>query len=146
LQDTDLYLVLEDVFLLIESKSLLENVSLEKGFYGELPSVRIDRAQIKQVFLNLAANAIQAMPEGGKLTISASAGDGKAFIRFIDTGCGISEAVVNKIFDPFFTTKENGTGLGLAISYRIMEAHGGRLIVDSKPGQGSTFTVELPAL
>jgi signal transduction histidine kinase len=146
LQDTDLYLVLEDVFLLIESKSLLENVSLEKGFYGKLPPVRIDQAQIKQVFLNLSTNAIQAMPEGGKLTISASAGDGKAFIRFTDTGCGISEAVVNKIFDPFFTTKENGTGLGLAISYRIMEAHGGRLIVDSKPGQGSTFTVELPAL
>ncbi|MBS4023607.1 MAG: PAS domain-containing protein [Dethiobacter sp.] len=146
LEDMDLYLILDDIFLLIESKSLLENVSLEKDFCDNLPPVRIDSAQIKQVLLNLAANAIQAMPGGGRLTISASACGGKAFVKFKDTGCGIDEAITKKIFDPFFTTKENGTGLGLAISYRIMEAHGGHLFVESVPGQGSTFTVELPAL
>ncbi len=144
LKKADLYLVLDDIFLLIESKSLLENVNLERGYCTSLPTVRIDQDQIKQVFLNLATNAIQAMPGGGKLTISAYTQNMKVYVVFTDTGRGINSEVVKRIFDPFYTTKEHGTGLGLAISYRIIEAHGGRISVDSTPGAGSVFVVELP--
>ncbi len=144
LKKVDLYLVLDDIFLLIESKSLLENVNLERGYFTSLPTVKIDQDQIKQVFLNLATNSIQSMPGGGKLTISAYAQDGRVYVVFTDTGCGIHSEEVKRIFDPFYTTKEHGTGLGLSISYRIIEAHGGRISVDSTPGAGSVFIVELP--
>jgi two-component system sensor histidine kinase AtoS len=106
----------------------------------------VDPAQIKQVFLNLATNAIQSMPSGGQLTISTSTQDGKAYVEFRDTGCGINNVQLAKIFDPFFTTKESGTGLGLTISYRIIEVHGGRLSAKSTVGKGTTFIIELPAI
>jgi signal transduction histidine kinase len=146
LRETNLHAILEEIFLLIESKSLLENVELSKHFAKSLPLVNVDSAQIKQVFLNLATNAIHAMPEGGRLTISTSAEQGKAVVRFTDTGQGISEHQLAKIFEPFYPTKEQGTGLGLAISARIMENHHGRLTVESIPGKGTTFSLELPAV
>jgi signal transduction histidine kinase len=146
LRETNLHAVLDDIFLLIESKSLLENVNLTKLYARSLPAVKADTAQIKQVFLNLATNAIQAMSEGGRLTISTAAENGRAVVRFADSGCGMSEAQMARIFDPFFTTKEQGTGLGLTISARIIENHNGRLMVDSTPGKGTTFTLDLPAI
>ncbi|MDW7651972.1 MAG: ATP-binding protein [Bacillota bacterium] len=146
LREADLHVTLEEIFILIESKSLLENVELQKRYTKSLPLVKVDPAQIKQVFLNLATNAIQAMPSGGHLVISTAADRGKARVSFTDTGCGLEEAQLAKIFDPFFTTKEDGTGLGLTISYRIIENHGGRLSAVSTPGKGTTFTVELPAV
>lgn len=146
LREADLHVILEEIFLLIESKSLLENVDLRKKYTKSLPLVHVEPAQIKQVFLNLATNAIQSMPSGGCLTIFTSTQDGKALVEFSDTGCGMSETQLAKIFDPFFTTKETGTGLGLTISYRIIEAHGGRLTVKSTIAKGTTFTIELPAV
>lgn len=146
LRESDLHVILEEIFLLIESKSLLENVDLRKKYTKSLPLVHVDRAQIKQVFLNLATNAIQSMPNGGQLIISTSTKEGKAYVEFKDTGCGINNAQLVKIFDPFFTTKESGTGLGLTISYRIIEAHGGRLLAKSTVAKGTTFTIELPAV
>jgi len=143
-READLHIILEEILLLIESKSLLESVELRKNYARSLPLVKVDSAQIKQVFLNLATNAIQAMPLGGVLTISTSAGQGKAYVCFSDTGPGIEEASLSKVFDPFYTTKEGGTGLGLTISYRIAENHGGCLSVQSLPGKGARFTVELP--
>lgn len=145
LREADLHVILEEIFLLIESKSLLEDVELRKKYTKSLPIVHVEPAQIKQVFLNLATNAIQSMPNGGQLTISTSTQDGKAYVEFKDTGCGMNNAQLLKIFDPFFTTKESGTGLGLTISYRIIEAHGGRLSARSTIGKGTTFTIELPA-
>ncbi|MCL5981849.1 MAG: ATP-binding protein [Firmicutes bacterium] len=145
-READLHIILEEIFLLIESKSLLENVELRKNYARSLPLVKVDSAQIKQVFLNLATNAIQAMPLGGVLTISTSAEQGKAYVCFSDTGPGIEEASLSKVFDPFYTTKEGGTGLGLTISYRIAENHGGCLSVQSLPGKGARFTVELPVV
>ncbi len=144
LRETDLHQILDDILLLVESKCLLQNVGLEKVYAPALPPVKGDPVQLKQVFLNLATNAIQAMPQGGSLNIATTGGNGKIYIRFRDTGHGISPGNVEKIFHPFFTTKEQGTGLGLAVSYRIIDAHGGRILVDSTPGGGSTFTVELP--
>lgn len=146
LKEADLHVILEEIFLLIESKSLLENVEIRRKYAKSLPLVKADPAQIKQVFLNLATNAIQAMPAGGHLMISTTTENGNAVVRFTDSGCGIDEAQLAKIFNPFFTTKENGTGLGLTISYRIIENHGGRLYAQSVSGKGSTFTVELPAI
>lgn len=146
LKESDLHVILEEIFLLIESKSLLENVELHKRYTKRLPLVKVDSSQIKQVFLNLATNAIQAMPAGGRLTIATMADSGNAIVQFSDTGCGMDELQLLKIFDPFFTTKEQGTGLGLTISYRIIENHGGRLYADSIPGKGTAFTVELPAI
>ena len=145
LRKCNIHDILEDIFLLIESKSLLENVALQKEFAQSLPPIEVDASQIKQVFLNLATNAIQAMPKGGKLTISTSVSNGVVLIRFADSGCGMAESKVAKIFDPFFTTKEQGTGLGLTISYRIIETHQGRLYAESSLGKGTTFYVELPA-
>lgn len=146
LKKTDLHLILEEIFLLIESKSLLESVEIQKEYAKESIYVQAVPAQIKQVFLNLATNAIHAMPSGGRLTIATRTKKDKAVISFSDTGCGIEENQLTKVFDPFYTTKENGTGLGLTISYGIIENHQGRIYVDSIPGKGTTFTIELPII
>jgi two-component system, NtrC family, sensor histidine kinase HydH len=116
----------------------------------ELPRARADAEQLRQVFLNLAINGVQAMPAGGKLTISTSLRKGGRRggpwleVRFRDTGVGIAQADLKNLFIPFFTTKDKGTGLGLPISQRIIENHGGTIEVRSRPGVGSTFTVILP--
>jgi len=118
----------------------------------DLPPVRADAEQLRQVFLNLGLNALQAMPQGGKLTISsdvrrgARRGEPASFleVRFRDTGVGIPPGDLKNLFIPFYTTKEKGTGLGLPISQRIIENHGGTIEVRSQPGKGATFTVLLP--
>ncbi|NLZ37983.1 MAG: hypothetical protein GX893_00030 [Firmicutes bacterium] len=146
LKKIDIHIILEEILLLIESKSLLEDVNIYKNLSARLPAVEADPAQIKQVFLNIATNAIQAMPNGGNLTITTVVDKDKVRVQFADTGTGMTEAQLKKIFNPFFTTKENGTGLGLTISYRIIERHNGRIFAESKPGEGTTFTIELPAV
>ena len=121
-------------------------------FAERLPPVRADAEQLLQVFLNLSLNALQAMPQGGKLLISTGLrratrrGAAAAFleVRFRDTGVGIPPGDLKNLFIPFFTTKEKGTGLGLPISQRIIENHGGTIEVRSQPGEGATFTVLLP--
>jgi len=116
----------------------------------ELPRARADAEQLRQVFLNLAINAVQAMPSGGKLTIStALRKPGRRSmpmleVRFRDTGLGIPAQELKNLFIPFYTTKDKGTGLGLPISQRIIENHGGTIEVRSRVGVGSTFTVVLP--
>jgi signal transduction histidine kinase len=115
-----------------------------------------DRAKIRQVVTNLVSNGVEAMPEGGKLTVrgyacagsnsSPPGADGEfAVIEVADTGCGITPENRNRLFEPFFSTKRNGTGLGLAISYGIVKAHNGFIDVESQPGRGTTFSVRLPA-
>ncbi|HEU4683467.1 MAG TPA: ATP-binding protein [Nitrospira sp.] len=110
-----------------------------------------DAGQMKQALLNLIVNAIQAMPDGGTLTICAEQGGGDGsrtphvHLAVADTGIGISPAQRERIFDPFFTTKDEGTGLGLAIVHAIVEAHRGRIDVDSVAGRGTTFTIVLPS-
>jgi signal transduction histidine kinase len=114
------------------------------------PPARGDAEQLRQVFLNLALNALQAMPDGGRLTVTSALrrtrrGAPEAVeIAFRDLGTGIPQARLKNLFIPFFTTKEKGTGLGLPISQRIVENHGGRIEVRSREGAGSTFTVVLP--
>jgi two-component system sensor histidine kinase HydH len=107
--------------------------------------VLADPVQIRQVVTNLVTNAIQAMPEGGKLFISTGSSDGDAWISVEDTGTGIAPATLEKIFQPLFTTKAKGIGLGLAVCESLVRANGGKITVASEPGKGSTFTVHLLA-
>ena len=103
---------------------------------------------LEQVFLNLFLNAFNAMSEGGRLRIAVDRVRAEARVRVSDTGCGIAAADIGNIFDPFFTKApvSKGTGLGLSICYSIAKQHAGSIEVDSAPGEGSTFTVKLPAL
>jgi PAS domain S-box-containing protein len=111
----------------------------------ELPSVRGSASEIKEVFVNLILNAIDAMPSGGKLKITTSVQDGFAQAEFYDSGIGMNEEVMEHLFEPFFTTKGvSGTGLGLAVSYSTIERHGGTIHVESSPGRGTTFSILLP--
>ncbi len=119
-----------------------------KKVFGQLPVIACSPAQINQVVLNLLVNAAQATPEaGGSIVVRTNMRDPQhVAIEVADNGKGIPREVLPKIFDPFFTTKEagKGTGLGLSISFRIVQAHGGRIDVDSRPGVGTRFTVVLP--
>ena len=114
-------------------------------YWGEnVPQIKGDANQLKQAFYNLARNAMQAMPAGGRLTIRCSADDSFVMLSVSDSGCGIKPENIQKIFRPFFTTKNAGTGLGLMIVERIVREHGGSLAVDSRENAGTTFTISLP--
>jgi signal transduction histidine kinase len=113
---------------------------------NDLPTVLGDEGQIQQAFVALATNAIDAMPDGGTLTLRTAVSGPNVIVQIKDTGVGISPENLTKIFDPFFTTKDvgRGTGLGLAVCYGIVSEHGGRLDVRSIVGVGTTFTISLP--
>jgi PAS domain S-box-containing protein len=120
-----------------------ENVEVNNEIRQDFTAF-VDSYLIKRVMTNLILNAIQAMPEGGKLTITASSVDDKVSLSVQDTGVGISEENIPRLFQPLFTTKAKGQGLGLPVCKRIVEAHGGKFTVTSRVGCGSTFTVYLP--
>jgi signal transduction histidine kinase len=129
------------------ARNIIKHKAEVKKFYGELPSVECSPSKINQVFLNLITNAAQAIEDQGEIVISTKVKDDEHIaVSISDTGRGISEENLDKIRDPFFTTKEvgAGTGLGLSIVDEIIRSHGGELIVESKLGQGSTFSVILP--
>jgi signal transduction histidine kinase/HAMP domain-containing protein len=119
-------------------------ITVECTLADALPPVLVDADQVGQVLLNLILNAIEAMPTGGALTIQTEATTETVVARVIDSGTGIPPGNLEKIFQPLFTTKTKGIGLGLAVSRRLTEANGGTLTVESRPGQGSTFTVTFP--
>lgn len=110
----------------------------------EVPLVLGRPSEVREVLTNLILNAIDAMPDGGRLTVSTSCGNGRVRVAVADTGAGMDEGVVRKLFTPFFTTKPNGTGLGLSVSYGIVKRHGGSINVESEPGKGTRFVVSLP--
>jgi signal transduction histidine kinase len=109
-----------------------------------LPAVNFDPKQVHQVLINLLKNALEAMPDGGEITITSRVKGANAEISLSDTGEGMPPEVAGKIFQPYFTTKDKGTGLGLAICQGIISEHGGTISVTSAPGQGTTFTIQLP--
>jgi PAS domain S-box-containing protein len=109
-----------------------------------LPPVTFDPKQVHQVLINLFKNALEAMPEGGEITVTSRVKGANAEICIADTGVGLAPEVAGNIFQPYFTTKEKGTGLGLAICQGIISEHGGVVSVDSTPGKGTTFTIQLP--
>lgn len=144
LADVDLNAIVREVIQLVSHQAKKARVVLRDEYDG-LPTITGDADQLKQVFLNIANNAIAAMPEGGELAVTTEKSEGYSIVRFRDTGTGIPPDVLHRIFEPFFTTKKDkGTGLGLSISYRIIQDHGGRIDVESAGGRGTTFTVRLP--
>lgn len=110
----------------------------------ELPVVLGDESQLKQLIFNVTKNAMEAMQDGGSISIEADSDDDSVFLRVRDTGCGIDRDDISKIYEPFFTTKNNGHGLGMMIVMRIMREHGGQVGIDSTPGKGTTVTLQFP--
>jgi C4-dicarboxylate-specific signal transduction histidine kinase len=145
--------VLADVNQVVYNVLALTNKRLQHGRVAvqthlapDLPMLRIVPDQLAQVFLNIIINAVEAMPQGGQLTVRTQKTQDDKWVRitFADDGPGMDERTKASIFEPFFTTKHTGTGLGLAISYGIIERHGGQIQVESTPGLGSAFAVQLP--
>ncbi|MGQ9543542.1 MAG: PAS domain S-box protein [Candidatus Bathyarchaeia archaeon] len=128
----------------LSTMSIPDNIEVSLRINDDL-TLTADPNLMRRLFTNLMMNAVQAMPDGGKLTIEASRQDEETFISFQDTGVGIPQEIINKLFEPFFTTKSKGQGLGLAVCKRIIEAHKGVISVESKVGEGSTFTIRLPS-
>ncbi len=140
----DINLVVEESVLLLQSELGPAGINLVLELDQELPPIPYDFDRIKQVLINLIENAIEAMPEGGKLIIKTYRDGAWVVIVVEDTGKGIPPEELEKVFDPFFTTKARGTGLGLPISKRIVEDHGGTLEIHSRPGQGTRCILRLP--
>jgi signal transduction histidine kinase len=144
--EVNLNTLISDGLYLVEARCAKQGVEVVKRFKSGLPDIIADASQLQQVLVNLVVNAVQAMPEGGRLTISTDRADGLVLLAVEDTGVGMSDEVKRQIFIPFFTTKDvnEGTGLGLAVVHGIVSAHGGSIKVESEPGRGSRFEVLLP--
>ena len=123
-------------------------IELVRHIERPLTRVNGNRGRLQQVLMNLLLNAVDAMTEGGTVTVAARAASGRVLIEVSDTGCGIPAEHLDRIYDPFFTTKPRGqgTGLGLSVSYGIVKEHAGTLSVESSPGEGSRFVISLPAV
>jgi len=136
----------EDGLYFFAARCAKNGIELVRDLASGLPEIVADATQLNQVLANLIVNAIQAMPEGGTLTIQTAPHKRFVTVAVEDTGCGMSAEVLEKMFVPFFTTKGvgEGTGLGLSVVHGIVTAHGGRIRVKSKVGQGSRFEVQLP--
>jgi signal transduction histidine kinase len=142
---TDLAKVLEEMIDFFGPTARAANIDIKCYLPADLPLLNLDQELFRQALLNLMLNAEQAMPNGGELTIQAALEPGGISLSLIDTGKGMTEEVLAKVFQPFFTTRPGGNGLGLATTRKIIEAHGGRIEVQSEPGRGTKFTLHLPA-
>ena len=145
----DVNAILEKCIRLVAHHLEINSIRLEKGLASDLPLIECDAGQLQQAFLAITMNAVEAMDEGGTLTLRTArrAEEDAVEVAIADTGVGIPEDILPKIFEPFFTTKSEGkgVGLGLSVAYGIVQRHDGRISVDSKVNNGTTFTVVLPA-
>ncbi len=148
----DLVVLVEEVLVLVEKDLQMHRVKLDMDFANPHPQAQVNAGQIQQVLLNLVINARQAMPNGGRmlLAVRSNRESGFAEIAVRDSGCGIAAEQLKKIFDPFFSTKQadengqGGSGLGLALCREVIEAHHGRIRVESTVGAGTQFTLKIP--
>ena len=136
--------LIEASLSLIQYDKRAKDVSIVRDLGTDIPEITTDGNQLSQVIVNLVLNAVDAMPQGGTLTIGSRVKNGSIIIGFADTGVGIPKENLGRIFDPFYTTKEKGTGLGLAVSYSIIKKLNGSLTVESEPGKGTKFVITLP--
>jgi len=136
--------LLREVATLVGADAEHRRVHLSVRIPADLPEVRLDPNYLKQVLLNLVMNGLEAMPHGGALTLGALASRNSVTVTVEDTGQGIAPDLLPTIFEPYVTTKTKGMGLGLAIARKIVEAHGGRIDVGSRPGEGTRFAITLP--
>jgi len=143
----DLNRLVQDGMYFLESRCARQGVELARNLDPNQPQLRADPSQVQQVLVNLVVNALQAMPDGGRLTIQTECGAGTARLVVMDTGVGMDQETQRQMFVPFFTTKDvdQGTGLGLAVVHGIVTSHGGTITVTSDLGSGSRFCVELPS-
>jgi len=145
--EIDIARVLDDTLQLLEPQLRRNQIEILRSYDRDSPRVYGNSGKLQQVFTNLLLNARDAIPDGGRITISTSSSeDGSLTIEVADTGVGIAPENVAKIYDPFYTTKGvgRGTGLGLAVSYGIVQEHAGHISVESTPGQGTSFRITLP--
>ncbi|MEJ2725697.1 MAG: ATP-binding protein [Deltaproteobacteria bacterium] len=136
--------ILDEIVGLLDRELRFKKITVRREYDEELPLVRSDASQLRQVFQNLILNAVTAVDKEGAIELMTAAGENSVRITVKDSGSGISQEHIGKIFDPLFTTKPEGTGLGLSISADIVKKLGGRIAVESERGKGATFTVELP--
>ncbi len=137
--------IIETSINLIQYDKRAKDIAIVSNLAPELPCILVDGNQLSQVFVNLILNAIDAMPEGGTLSVSSVLRGDEIRVKFRDTGIGIPPEDISRIFDPFYTTKEKGTGLGLSVSYTMLRKMNGAMTVESEVGHGTTFTIRLPA-
>ena len=138
--------VIKDSLRLVERQAIEKNIKIETAFSSVVEKIQIDRDRINQVLLNLYLNAIESMQDGGTLNIALSMNKERKWvlIKVTDSGIGINKEDIAQIFDPYFTTKPSGTGIGLAIVHNIIDAHDGKMEVESTPGKGTTVTLFFP--
>jgi two-component system, NtrC family, sensor kinase len=144
--EVDIHQVIIETISLLEHQFKTARIRVDRELRADCPTIFGNAGKLQQVFLNLFVNARDAMPEGGELRILTDSADSKIEVLVQDTGTGISGENIKKIYDPFFTTKAagKGTGLGLSVSYGIIQEHGGNISVESRPGLGTSFKLELP--
>lgn len=143
-KEHDVGIILQNVITLLEAQATLNNIQFHVQVDRSLPLVKCSEIEIKQVFVNIIKNAIEAMPSGGIISIVTVVEANYIYIRFKDQGEGIPETLIQRLGEPFFTTKEKGTGLGLMMCYKIIGDHKGKLAVNSIVGEGTTFEIKIP--
>ncbi len=141
---TDIHSVIQDVIKIARGIYLTDKYAFELDLAPELGEINCDPDKLKQVFINIFTNGIEAMDDGGTIRITTEKWGDSVGIRVTDEGSGILEEDLLHIFEPFYTTRDRGSGLGLAISYRVVQAHDGDIWAESVPGKGTTFLVKLP--
>lgn len=145
--EKDVKELIKDVVTLINTQSILNNVQIFVELECDLPRISCEENQLKQVFLNLLKNAIEAMPSGGNIDVRVKLKEeDKISIQIIDQGIGIPKDRISTLGEPFYTTKEKGTGLGLMTCYKIIESHNGQIIIDSTVNEGTTIEIILPTI
>ncbi len=142
----DLRKLIEDMVDFITPTARAANIDIKTFLPADLPTLQLNTEMMRQALLNLMLNAVQAMPNGGELTVQATVDNGQVALSLIDTGTGIAPEVLPKIFKPFYSTKSKigGSGLGLPTTRKIIEAHNGAIDVQSDLGKGTKFTIRLP--
>jgi two-component system NtrC family sensor kinase len=148
LETLDLNEVIREIIGFLEKEALYRHIDMQFDLADDLPRISSDRGQLQQMFLNILTNAISAIDNGGQVDIRTwKENEHTLGISIKDNGCGMSEETMRHIFEPFFTTKQGyGTGLGLPITYGIIRKFGGDIKVQSKEGEGTTFTLSLPII
>jgi signal transduction histidine kinase len=144
LADEDLSDLVDGFIRFYQPEAERLGIEISPHLSPDLPPVCVDRALVRQVLMNLALNAQQAMPEGGTLELQTYVSGGNVCLDVIDTGCGMDEAARRRMFQAFFSTKSTGSGLGLPTVRKIMDAHSGRITCESEPGRGSRFSLCFP--
>jgi signal transduction histidine kinase len=143
-QPTDLNELVRQVLVFFRPQAAEANIEIADYLAGDLPTVMLDRESFHAAVLNLVLNAQQAMPDGGQLVVRSYVTADAVALDLIDTGCGMDEQTRKRIFEAFFSTKSRGSGLGLPTTKKIIEAHGGSIMLQSEPGRGTQFTIKLP--